>query len=217
MSVVGIAAPSRPRPRRRTDPRSRTRHGRPAARGDAPGGLDRTAAAIVLTGEDDEANVDARARAQELNVSIRIVLRMFDPSSAATSKRSSRPPLPFLLGARGAGFVSAALDGEAGASFVWSAIASSPASSRAPPHEEARTTSPSRTEATSTGSPPFRSLACGGIEPSRCCQRRRTRPTRPTRTTCSSSMSPAPITPRSADDTASWTVPARRPTRSWPM
>src|SRR5688500_6520474 len=37
------------------------------------------AAAILLTGENDQANVHAALAAQELNPAIRIVLRMFDP------------------------------------------------------------------------------------------------------------------------------------------
>jgi Trk K+ transport system NAD-binding subunit len=77
-----------------------------------------TAAAIVLTSEDDEANVHAALAAQELNASIRIVLRMFDrelgshiealiPTAVALSSSALAAP----------GFVSAALDGDAGASF----------------------------------------------------------------------------------------------------
>ncbi len=77
-----------------------------------------TASAIVLTGEDDQANVDAALAAQELNPAIRIVLRMFDqelgghiealfPNAVALSSSALAAP----------GFVSAALDGDAGASF----------------------------------------------------------------------------------------------------
>ena len=45
-----------------------------------------TAGAIVLTGDDDLANVNAALAAVELNPRIRTVIRMFDQSSARTSR-----------------------------------------------------------------------------------------------------------------------------------
>lgn len=76
------------------------------------------AAAIVLTGDDDLANLNAALAAFELNPSIRIVIRMFDqelgthipelfPDAVALSSSALAAP----------GFVSAAIDGEAGSRF----------------------------------------------------------------------------------------------------
>lgn len=77
-----------------------------------------TAAAIVLTAEDDLGNVQTALTAQELNPAIRIVLRLFDaelgahiqalfPNAVALSSSAVASP----------GFVAAALDGDGGASF----------------------------------------------------------------------------------------------------
>jgi Trk K+ transport system NAD-binding subunit len=78
-----------------------------------------TAAVIVLTGDDDLANLNAALAAFELNPHIRIVIRMFDqelgahipdlfPDAVALSSSALAAP----------GFVSAAIDGETGTRFV---------------------------------------------------------------------------------------------------
>ena len=78
-----------------------------------------TAAVIVLTGDDDLANLNAALAAVELNPRIRIVIRMFDqelgahipdlfPDAVALSSSALAAP----------GFVSAAIDGETGTRFV---------------------------------------------------------------------------------------------------
>ena len=76
------------------------------------------AAAIVMTGGDDLANLHTALAAQELNADIRIVMRMFDAElggqieslfSNAVALSSSAIAAP--------GFVAAALDGEGGARF----------------------------------------------------------------------------------------------------
>jgi Trk K+ transport system NAD-binding subunit len=77
-----------------------------------------TAAVIVLTGDDDLGNLNAALAANELNQGIRIVIRMFDqelgrripelfPDAVALSSSALAAP----------GFVSAAIDGEAGTTF----------------------------------------------------------------------------------------------------
>ena len=77
------------------------------------------AAVIVLTGDDDLANLNAALAAFELNPAIRIVIRMFDqelgahipdlfPDAVALSSSALAAP----------GFVSAAIDGETGTRFV---------------------------------------------------------------------------------------------------
>jgi Trk K+ transport system NAD-binding subunit len=78
-----------------------------------------TAAAIVLTGDDDLGNLDTALAASELNPRIRIVIRMFDqelgahipalfPDAVALSSSALAAP----------GFVSAAIDGESGTRFM---------------------------------------------------------------------------------------------------
>src|SRR6187397_2009993 len=78
-----------------------------------------TAGAIVLTGDDDLANLNAALAAVELNPRIRTVIRMFDqelgshipellPDAVALSSSALAAP----------GFVSAAIDGETGTRFV---------------------------------------------------------------------------------------------------
>jgi Trk K+ transport system NAD-binding subunit len=78
-----------------------------------------TAAVIVLTGDDDLANLNVALAAFELNPRIRIVIRMFDqelgahipdlfPDAVALSSSALAAP----------GFVSAAIDGETGTRFV---------------------------------------------------------------------------------------------------
>jgi Trk K+ transport system NAD-binding subunit len=78
-----------------------------------------TASVIVLTGDDDLANLNAALVAFELNPTIRIVIRMFDqqlgahipdlfPDAVALSSSALAAP----------GFVSAAIDGETGTRFV---------------------------------------------------------------------------------------------------
>lgn len=78
-----------------------------------------TASVIVLTGEDDLANLNAALAAVELNPTIRVVIRMFDqelgahipdlfPDAVALSSSALAAP----------GFVSAAIDGETGTRFV---------------------------------------------------------------------------------------------------
>jgi Trk K+ transport system NAD-binding subunit len=77
-----------------------------------------SAAVIVLTGEDDLANLNAALAAFELNPTIRMVIRMFDqelgahiptlfPDAVALSSSALAAP----------GFVSAAIDGETGTRF----------------------------------------------------------------------------------------------------
>jgi Trk K+ transport system NAD-binding subunit len=77
-----------------------------------------TATAIVLTGDDDLGNLNAALATFELNPSIRVVIRIFDqelgahipdlfPDAVALSSSALAAP----------GFVSAAIDGEAGTSF----------------------------------------------------------------------------------------------------
>jgi Trk K+ transport system NAD-binding subunit len=78
-----------------------------------------TATAIVLTGEDDQANVSVALAAQEMNPTIRIVLRMFDPELGNHIEALIPTAVALSSSALAApGFVSAALDGDAGASFV---------------------------------------------------------------------------------------------------
>jgi len=78
-----------------------------------------TAAAIVLTGDDDLANLNTALTAVQLNPKIRVVIRMFDqelgahipdlfPDAVALSSSALAAP----------GFVSAALDGESGSQFA---------------------------------------------------------------------------------------------------
>ena len=77
-----------------------------------------TASAIVMTGDDDLANLNIALAAVELNPSVRIVIRMFDqelgshipelfPDAVALSSSALAAP----------GFVSAAIDGETGTRF----------------------------------------------------------------------------------------------------
>ena len=77
-----------------------------------------TASAIVMTGDDDLANLNTALAAVELNASLRIVIRMFDqelgshipelfPDAVALSSSALAAP----------GFVSAAIDGETGTRF----------------------------------------------------------------------------------------------------
>ena len=77
-----------------------------------------TASAIVMTGDDDLANLNTALAAVELNPSLRIVIRMFDqelgshipelfPDAVALSSSALAAP----------GFVSAAIDGETGTRF----------------------------------------------------------------------------------------------------
>ncbi len=79
-----------------------------------------TAAAIVLTGEDDLGNLHGALAASAINPSIRIVLRLFDtelggqielilPNAVALSSSAIAAPA----------YVAAALDGEAGARFAF--------------------------------------------------------------------------------------------------
>ena len=76
------------------------------------------AATIVLTGDDDQANVHAALAAQELNPKIRIVLRMFDPELGSQIEALFPTAVALSSSAIAApGFVSAALDGEGGATF----------------------------------------------------------------------------------------------------
>jgi Trk K+ transport system NAD-binding subunit len=78
-----------------------------------------TAAAIVLTGEDDLANVHAALAAQDLNPAIRIVLRMFDPELGNHIEALFPNAVALSSSALAApGFVSAALDGDGGATFM---------------------------------------------------------------------------------------------------
>ncbi len=77
-----------------------------------------TAVAIVLTGENDLANVHAALAAQDLNPAIRIVLRMFDPELGNQIEALFPNAVALSSSALAApGFVSAALDGDGGATF----------------------------------------------------------------------------------------------------
>ena len=92
---------------------------RPAPRGGAPRRPCRSAVAIVLTGENDLANVHAALAAQELNPAIRIVLRMFDPELGNQIEALFPNAVALSSSALAApGFVSAALDGDGGATFL---------------------------------------------------------------------------------------------------
>ncbi|MBA2720484.1 MAG: potassium channel protein [Chloroflexi bacterium] len=78
-----------------------------------------SAVAIVLTGDDDLANVHAALAAQDLNPAIRIVLRMFDPELGNHIEALFPNAVALSSSALAApGFVSAALDGDGGATFM---------------------------------------------------------------------------------------------------
>ncbi len=78
-----------------------------------------SAGAIVLTGENDLANVHAALAAQDLNPAIRIVLRMFDPELGNQIEALFPNAVALSSSALAApGFVSAALDGDGGATFM---------------------------------------------------------------------------------------------------
>ena len=62
------------------------------------------AAAIVLTADDDLANLHAALAAAELNPAIRIVMRLFDAELGTRIQSSSSMASPLLLGARRPGF-----------------------------------------------------------------------------------------------------------------
>jgi Trk K+ transport system NAD-binding subunit len=77
-----------------------------------------TAAAIVLTGEGDLANLNAALAAVEVNPSIRIVIRMFDQGLGAHIPELFPDAVALSSSALAApGFVSAAIDGETGSRF----------------------------------------------------------------------------------------------------
>jgi Trk K+ transport system NAD-binding subunit len=77
------------------------------------------AAAIVLTLEDDHANLDIALTAQDLNPSLRIVIRMFDAELGAHLRELFPDAVVLSSSALAApAFVSAALDGEAGERFL---------------------------------------------------------------------------------------------------
>ncbi len=77
------------------------------------------AAALVLTGESDQGNLDAALAAQESNADLRIVLRMFDSELASHIEALFPNAVALSSSALAApGFVSAALDGDGGASFL---------------------------------------------------------------------------------------------------
>ena len=77
------------------------------------------ATALVLTLEDDHANLDIALTAQDLNPSLRIVIRMFD-AELGSHLRELFPDAVVLSSSALAApaFVSAALDGEAGERFL---------------------------------------------------------------------------------------------------
>ena len=76
------------------------------------------AAAIVLTGDDDLANLNAALAANELNAVIRIVIRMFDQELGAHIPELFPDAVALSSSALAApGFVSAAMDGETGSRF----------------------------------------------------------------------------------------------------
>jgi len=77
-----------------------------------------TAAAIVLTGDDDLANLNTALAAHELNPRIRIVIRMFDQELGAHISELFPDAVALSSSALAApGFVSAAIDGETGTRF----------------------------------------------------------------------------------------------------
>jgi voltage-gated potassium channel len=81
-------------------------------------GVDR-AAAIVLARDDDAGNLDAALAAQELNPSIRVVIRMFDAELGAHLQTLFPDAIVLSSSAIAApAFVSAALDGEGGERFL---------------------------------------------------------------------------------------------------
>ena len=72
-----------------------------------------TASAIVLTGDDDLANLNAALAASELNPTIRVVIRMFDQELGAHIPELFPDAVALSSSALAApGFVSAAIDGE---------------------------------------------------------------------------------------------------------
>lgn len=78
-----------------------------------------TAAVIVLTGDDDLANLNAALAAFELNPAIRIVIRMFDQELGAHIRDLFPGAVALSSSALAApGFVSAAIDGETGTRFA---------------------------------------------------------------------------------------------------
>jgi Trk K+ transport system NAD-binding subunit len=77
-----------------------------------------TADAIVFTGDDDLGNLNAALTAHEINPEIRLVIRMFDPELGAHLPDLFPDAVTLSSSAVAApGFVSAAIDGEAGESF----------------------------------------------------------------------------------------------------
>ena len=78
-----------------------------------------TAAVIVLTGDNDLANLNAALAAFELNPTIRIVIRMFDQELGAHIRDLFPGAVALSSSALAApGFVSAAIDGETGTRFA---------------------------------------------------------------------------------------------------
>ena len=78
-----------------------------------------SASAIVLTGDDDLGNLDAALAATELNPTIRVVIRVFDQELGAHIPQLFHDAVALSSSALAApGFVSAAIDGETGASFA---------------------------------------------------------------------------------------------------
>ena len=78
-----------------------------------------SASAIVLTGDDDLGNLDAALAATELNPAIRVVIRVFDQELGAHIPQLFHDAVALSSSALAApGFVSAAIDGETGASFM---------------------------------------------------------------------------------------------------
>jgi Trk K+ transport system NAD-binding subunit len=76
------------------------------------------AAVIVLTGDDDLGNLNTALAANELNPAIRIVIRMFDQELGTHIPRLFPDAVALSSSALAApGFVSAAIDGEAGSRF----------------------------------------------------------------------------------------------------
>ena len=78
-----------------------------------------SATAVVLTGEDDLANLNAALAASELNPTIRIVIRIFDQELGAHIPELFADAVALSSSALAApGFVSAAIDGETGTTFT---------------------------------------------------------------------------------------------------
>jgi Trk K+ transport system NAD-binding subunit len=93
------------------------------------------AAAIVMTGDDDLENLNIALAAQELNATIRVVIRMFDAELGSHIPELFQDGVALSSSALAApGFVSAAIDGESGGRFELAGRVLSPRTSADPAH-----------------------------------------------------------------------------------